>query len=133
VAISQTFVVDWVGCLLFCFAFRPPEYLGITKLETEYVMHCAADTWAFGIVIFAVAFGDLPWDRATCRNHDYTEFKAWGRSVGRLEPFVFLGVGIRKAVVSCLQANPADRMPMSQVLALIDETDELILMEFQDI
>ena len=139
VAMSHTFGVDLVGdvpifvlLVLHIWFNRAPEYIAITKLGTEYVVHRAADTWAFGIVVFAVAFADLPWDKAVDRDPDYVEFKAWGRQVGRLEPFLFLGVEVRKAVVSCLQADPADRMPMSQVIALLDETDELVLLEFQD-
>ena len=58
-------------------SYMPPEYIAITKHETEYVMRCAADKWAFGIVIFAVAFADLPWDKARSNDQDYAEFKAW--------------------------------------------------------
>ena len=58
-------------------AYMPPEYIAVTKHTTEYVVRCAADKWAFGIVIFAVAFADLPWDKATSNNQDYVEFKAW--------------------------------------------------------
>ena len=44
----------------------------------RYVVHRAADEWAFGIVIFAVAFADLPWEMADSRNDVRQLRPFWG-------------------------------------------------------
>jgi serine/threonine protein kinase len=54
--------------------YMPPELLVGQSKTSKHTVTKAQDVWAFGIVMYAVLFADLPWSRADRDDPDFALF-----------------------------------------------------------
>lgn len=58
--------------------YMPPELLVGHSASGSYTLTKEQDVWAFGIVMYAVLFADLPWERADRDDGDFALFAEFG-------------------------------------------------------
>lgn len=119
-------------------AYMPPELIRISSPNAQYTVLKSADVWAFAIVMYAVIFADLPWDKALLQTDpDYTEFVSSCDQylISKMQPWSLLATNMQSTMFRMLAPDPRDRASMSEVAAevrgrwLNDMDDEIMFPE----
>ena len=97
-------------------AYMAPELINRSS-STEYKLKCGQDVWAFGIVLYAVLFQDLPWEKAKPSDEDFSKY--WTKGAKLLYPFNIVSHNMRTLLSSCICINPKERSSMTEVVSYL--------------
>lgn len=92
-----------------------PELVCIRSSRTTYVLDTVYDIWSMGIVLYAIIFADLPWNKARLNNPDFFVFYKSGGVTVDLKPFHLLSRPMRKILKRMLALDPLNRCTMTDV------------------
>jgi serine/threonine protein kinase len=96
-------------------AYMAPELLSRRSTD-PLVLAEAHDTWSFGIILYAMLFGDLPFERARAqKDADFTLFTKHGGVSKNVYPFSLLTDSMADLLGSVLSINAAERPTMVAV------------------
>jgi serine/threonine protein kinase len=96
-------------------AYMAPELLSRRSTE-PLVLAEAHDTWSVGIILYAMLFGDLPFERARAqKDADFTLFIKHGGVSKNVYPFSLLTDSMADMLGSILSINAAERPTMAAV------------------
>mmetsp|Transcript_35329 Transcript_35329/g.92392 ORF Transcript_35329/g.92392 Transcript_35329/m.92392 type:complete len:364 (+) Transcript_35329:119-1210(+) len=93
-------------------AYMAPELLN-RKTTNPYHIEKAQDVWSFGIVLYAVLFADLPWEKAKPKDADFRLFCTLGGVSPRLHPFHFTSAPMMQFLRMVLNIIPKHRPTMA--------------------
>eukprot|EP00038_Savillea_parva_P022779 m.38617 g.38617 ORF g.38617 m.38617 type:complete len:365 (+) comp5680_c0_seq1:141-1235(+) len=93
-------------------AYMAPELLN-RKTTVPYHIEKAQDVWSFGIVLYAVLFADLPWEKAKPKDADFRLFCTLGGVSPRLHPFHFTSPPMMQFLRMVLNIIPKHRPTMA--------------------
>lgn len=93
-------------------AYMAPELLN-RRTANPYKIEKAQDVWSFGIVLYAVLFADLPWEKAKPRDQDFRLFCSKGGVSARLHPFHFTSAPMMQFLGMVLSIIPNHRPTMA--------------------
>eukprot|EP00040_Diaphanoeca_grandis_P040125 m.261328 g.261328 ORF g.261328 m.261328 type:complete len:371 (-) comp41902_c0_seq1:645-1757(-) len=100
-------------------AYMAPELVN-RKQSIPYRIEFAQDVWSIGIVLYAVLFADLPWEKAKPRDKDFHLFCRKGGVSSRLHPFNVVTPPMRQFLGMLLNILPKHRPTMDQVVEFFD-------------
>lgn len=95
-------------------AYMAPELIN-RKHSIPYNIEFAQDVWSVGVVLYAVLFADLPWEKAKPRDKDFNLFCRKGGVTSRLHPFNYVSPPMRQFLGMILNILPTQRPTMDQV------------------
>jgi serine/threonine protein kinase len=96
-------------------AYMAPELLSRRSTD-PLVLAETHDTWSFGIILYAMLFGDLPFERARAqKDADFTLFTKHGGVSKNIYPFSLLTDSMADLLGSVLSINAAERPTMAAV------------------
>lgn len=101
-------------------AYMAPELIN-RRSTNPYKIEPAQDVWAFGIVLYAVLFADLPWEKAKPRDKDFHLFCRKGGVSAKLHPFHFTSEPMRQFLAKLMHIVPKNRPSMEYVANWFDE------------
>lgn len=93
-------------------AYMAPELLN-RKTVNPYSIEKSQDVWSFGIVLYAVLFADLPWEKAKPKDADFRLFCTLGGVSPRLHPFHFTSPPMMQFLRMILNIIPKHRPTMA--------------------
>eukprot|EP00035_Acanthoeca_spectabilis_P022218 m.442608 g.442608 ORF g.442608 m.442608 type:complete len:367 (-) comp18828_c0_seq1:190-1290(-) len=93
-------------------AYMAPELLN-RKTTNPYHIEKSQDVWSFGIVLYAVLFADLPWEKAKPKDADFRLFCTLGGVSPRLHPFHFTSPPMMQFLRMVLNIIPKHRPTMA--------------------
>lgn len=96
-------------------AYMAPELVN-RKHTIPYTIEEAQDVWSVGIVLYAVLFADLPWEKAKPRDKDFHLFCRKGGVSSRLHPFNVVSPPMRQFLSMVLNILPKQRPSMDAVV-----------------
>jgi len=96
--------------------YMPPELLVGKSKFTDYTLEKAQDVWAFGIVMYAVLFADLPWSRADRDDPDFALFAENGIR-DHIGPWCLLSSPLIKLYRQMLIIHPSRRTTFVSIKA----------------
>jgi serine/threonine protein kinase len=99
-------------------AYMAPE---LYVKATEFEVTTAQDVWSFGILLYAIIFADLPWERACLDDKDYALFHKSGGFLGRREQYQAMSYELRVLMSRMLAVNPAQRCTMADVVSFFSK------------
>jgi len=99
-------------------SYMPPELINRVSAST-YTINPAQDIWGFGVVMYAMLFSDLPWERARPRDPDFAFFCKKGGVSVRMHPFQYISPRLRTLVKSILAIVPKNRPSMGTIIEFI--------------
>ena len=94
-------------------AYMGPELVNRSS-STPYKIRANQDTWSFGVLLYAILFQDLPWEKAKMRDGEFAKYCA--RGVNLLYPFNLLTGGMRMLMSQIMSIHPQDRPSMVEVV-----------------
>ena len=94
--------------------YMPPELLVGKSKHTDYSLEKAQDVWAFGIVMYAVLFADLPWCRADRDDADFALFALNGIRE-HMGPWCLLSMPLLKLYRQMLTIHPNARTSFDSI------------------
>jgi len=100
--------------------YMAPEIVHISTPGTEHTVEIAQDVWSFGIILYAVLFNDLPWEKAVAKDPEYANYI--NPAVPDDESSVLmeqLAPDLRRLLAGMLEPNPAARVTMAEVVAFL--------------
>jgi len=103
-------------------AYMAPELVEIRSKTATYKMTPSCDIWGMGIVLYAVLFNDLPWEKAVQKDEDYTYVVEHGGVVAGPKHFGSLAPGMRALMAGMLHPDPAQRIPMAELVEFLSES-----------
>lgn len=95
-------------------AYMAPELVN-RKHTVPYSIEEAQDVWSVGVVLYAVLFADLPWEKAKPRDKDFHLFCRKGGVSSRLHPFNVVSPPMRQFLSMVLNILPKQRPSMAVV------------------
>jgi serine/threonine protein kinase len=104
--------------------YMSPEIVHLVGSQTTHTLTVAQDVWSFGVVLYAVLFNDLPWEKAVDTDPEYAAYafpefvdytSECTKNMEQLSPT------LRTLLVGMLTADPAQRVTMSEVVAFLSE------------
>ena len=95
-------------------AYMAPELLS-RRSATPLRLIEAHDTWSVGIMLYAMVFADLPWEKAKVRDEDFALFAKYGGVSKQLYPFSLLASPIATILSQTLAIRAEDRPSMAAV------------------
>lgn len=95
-------------------AYMAPEVIAAEARGEDRIVDPAVDVWAFGIVVYAVLFADLPWELACVRDADFTEFLSSGGVNSCAYPYSLLSTSMRRMLGRLLAVDPTKRCTMKE-------------------
>ena len=101
-------------------AYMAPELLN-RRSATPLKLIEAHDTWSVGIMIYAMAFADLPWEKAKVRDDDFALFAKHGGVSQQLYPFSLLAAPIAHVLARTMAIHAKDRPSMKAVAAALKD------------
>ena len=101
-------------------AYMAPELLN-RRSATPLQLAEAHDTWSVGIMLYAMCFADLPWEKAKVRDADFALFAAKGGVSQQLYPFSLLASPIANVMAQTMAIRAADRPSMAAVAAALKD------------
>jgi serine/threonine protein kinase len=101
-------------------AYMAPELVN-RKSTTPYHLREAHDVWSFGIVMYAVLFSDLPWEKARPRDEDFKLFCKKGGVSSKLYPFNTVTSAMRALLRGVLAIKASSRPSMAAVIEHMGE------------
>ena len=99
-------------------AYMAPELLN-RRSATPLRLIEAHDTWSVGIMLYAMCFADLPWEKAKVRDEDFALFAAKGGVSDQLYPFSLLSSPIANIMAQTMAIRAEDRPTMAAVAAAL--------------
>lgn len=96
-------------------AYMAPELVN-RKHTIPYTIEESQDVWSVGIVLYAVLFADLPWEKAKPRDKDFHLFCRKGGVSSRLHPFNVVSPPMRQFLSMVLNILPKQRPSMDAVV-----------------
>lgn len=97
-------------------AYMAPELINRSADGPGYTLNPAHDAWALGILLYAILFADLPWEKARIgRDHEFGLYCRKGGVSTSLYPFNLLSSPMRGLMRRLLAVDPAARPSMSKV------------------
>ena len=102
-------------------AYMAPELIN-RRSSTPYTIETANDVWSLGIVLYAVLFADLPWEKAKPRDKDFHLFCRKGGVSAKLHPFHFTSPKMRTFLSRLLHIVPKNRPTMAEVATFFDDS-----------
>jgi serine/threonine protein kinase len=103
-------------------AYMAPELVQITSKTAVYTMTPAQDVWGMGIVLYAVLFADLPWEKAVPKDPDYSCVQEAGGIEAGPMCFGSLAPGMRKLMSGLLHPDPEQRISMAELVTFLSES-----------
>lgn len=103
------------GCPYGTSAYMAPELIKVRSRSAAYSVTKAQDVWSFGVVMYAVLFNDLPWEKASENDADYADMLHQGGIQRGLPQQEVLSVQMRKFMCGMLAVDPAERITMQEV------------------
>jgi len=103
-------------------AYMAPELVQIRSKTATYKMTTASDVWGMGIVLYAVLFNDLPWEKATPKDADYTYTLEHGGVGAGPKHFGSLSPGMKALMAGLLHPDPEQRIPMAELVEFLSES-----------
>jgi len=104
-------------------SYMAHEICKLTSRESKYTMTPGLDVWSFGIVLFAVLFNDLPWEKAKEGDAEFKKVLDEGgvcaKAVSQLE---FLSPEMKELLIGTLQLDPAKRITMDDIVEVLSES-----------
>lgn len=100
-------------------AYMAPELMTKKSKKSIYSLQKEQDVWSMGIVLYAILFADLPWEKARESDPDFALFQAEGGVSRSLYPFNMLSRPMRALLARMLAINPADRCSMKEVVEFL--------------
>lgn len=89
--------------------YMAPELLALGT-DDMYELDLAIDIWSLAIIIFAMLFGQLPWDAATHDDPLYSDFKDMLAANEELDaPWCLMEPNFRHSILAALDENPRHR------------------------
>ena len=101
-------------------AYMAPELIN-RKSTTPYHLREAHDVWAFGIVMYAILFADLPWEKARPRDDDFALYCTKGGVSSKLYPFCTVTKPTRALLSKCLAIKASNRPSMERVVRFLQQ------------
>ena len=99
-------------------AYMAPELLTRDR-AVPYAVTPAIDVWAFAVILYAVLFADLPWEKAKPSDADFALFLKHNGVSSSLHPFSLLSKQMRALLRGCFAVAPAKRSRAKDVHAAI--------------
>ncbi|XP_071435818.1 uncharacterized serine/threonine-protein kinase SBK3-like [Pithys albifrons albifrons] len=101
--------------------YAAPELCQVGRAQA-LPLRPSVDTWAFGVLLFALLTGTFPWAAATCQDHQFQVFQVWQRCTWqaggheKVPPtWRVLGGAAREALQELLRVEPELRCHAGQV------------------
>jgi serine/threonine protein kinase len=98
-----------------------PELVRIRSKSARYHVHPSQDVWGMGIVIYAVLFNDLPWEKALLTDPDYKEVEESGGVASSVANFGSLSAAMRTLLAEMLCSDYMRRCPVSELVDFLAE------------
>ena len=95
-------------------AYMAPELVNRNEPSEPYTVETSQDVWSFGVVMYAVLFADLPWEKARPSDSDFNLFCSLGGVSSRLHPFQHVSAPMRRFMNMLFSFNPKKRPTMVQ-------------------
>ncbi|EDQ85512.1 uncharacterized protein MONBRDRAFT_11801 [Monosiga brevicollis MX1] len=93
-------------------------YLAPEVLQGE-ACSTAQDIWAIALTWYAVLFADLPWDRASRRDSEYSRFTLTRKLPGKAQNIQLLSPKLLELLVAMLNPHPTRRPTLAHVAAFL--------------
>lgn len=100
-------------------AYMSPQLVNRKNLGAPYKLEFSQDVWSFGIVLYAVLFADLPWEKARPSDPDFTLFCSLGGVSSRIHPFQHVSTPMRQFFKMLFSFNPKKRPSMTQCVEFL--------------
>eukprot|EP00038_Savillea_parva_P009047 m.180849 g.180849 ORF g.180849 m.180849 type:complete len:344 (+) comp15120_c0_seq1:157-1188(+) len=100
-------------------AYMSPQLVNRKNNAIPYHLDTSQDVWSFGIVLYAVLFADLPWEKARPTDADFALFCRLGGVSPRVHPFQHVSAPMRKFFRLLLAFNPKKRPTMAQCVEFL--------------
>eukprot|EP00040_Diaphanoeca_grandis_P044665 m.13183 g.13183 ORF g.13183 m.13183 type:complete len:348 (-) comp9620_c0_seq1:56-1099(-) len=101
-------------------SYMPPELVNRRSAD-PYFIAPSQDTWGFGIVMYAMLFSDLPWEKAKPRDNDFAFFCKKGGVSVKMHPFQYISPRLRLLIKSMLAVLPKNRPSMKTVVEFVSK------------
>mmetsp|Transcript_36654 Transcript_36654/g.96001 ORF Transcript_36654/g.96001 Transcript_36654/m.96001 type:complete len:335 (-) Transcript_36654:216-1220(-) len=95
-------------------AYMSPQLVNRRDTTRPYALEAAQDVWSYGVVLYAVLFADLPWEKARPADPDFKLFCELGGVSPRVHPFQHVSGAIRRFFKMLFAFNPKKRPSMQQ-------------------
>jgi calcium-dependent protein kinase len=105
-------------------AYMSPQLVGRKNLQKSYTLEMSQDVWSFGIVLYAVLFADLPWEKARPSDQDFALFCNLGGVSSRIHPFQHVSSSMRKFFRMIFAFNPQKRPTMPQCVEFLNRSTQ---------
>jgi len=102
-------------------AYMAPELVSIRSKTARYQVHPTQDVWGMGIVIYAVLFNDLPWEKALMTDPDYREVEEHGGVMSSVGNFGLLSAAMQTLLAEMLCSDYQRRCPISELVEFLAE------------
>ena len=99
-----------------------PELIRVRSRSAKYHISKTQDVWSFGIVMFAVLFNDLPWEKASDTDADFVDMMRAGGMTQGLPQKDVLSIAMQQLMCGMLAVDPADRIGMHEVCDFLSES-----------
>ena len=96
-------------------AYMAPELIN-RRSTTPYQLQEAQDVWSFGIILYAILFSDLPWEKARLKDDDFKLFCKKGGVSSSLYPFNTVASPMRALLRGVLAIKASQRPTMTDVI-----------------
>jgi serine/threonine-protein kinase Chk1 len=97
--------------------YMAPEQIQCDTMKQPYEYTSAADVWGIGIVLYAMLFADLPWEKASATDKDFARFCRRGGFKRSRQPFNMLSPRLFDILSRMLAVDPRHRCTMDEVVA----------------
>jgi serine/threonine protein kinase len=97
--------------------YMAPEQIQCDAMKQPYEYNTSADVWGIGIVLYAMLFADLPWERASPTDKDFARFCRRGGFKRSRQPFNMLSPRLFDILSRMLAVDPRSRCSMDEVVA----------------
>eukprot|EP00049_Salpingoeca_infusionum_P022052 m.5224 g.5224 ORF g.5224 m.5224 type:complete len:375 (-) comp4861_c2_seq1:303-1427(-) len=111
--------------------YMSPEQIYCDSANIPYEYHPAADVWGLGIVLYAMLFADLPWERAASTDRDFAKFCRRGGFKRSRQPFNMLSVPLYDMLSRMLSVDPHTRCTMVEVVEFFATPTPWFVVEVQ--
>ena len=96
-------------------AYMAPELIN-RRSSTPYHLQEAQDVWSFGIILYAILFSDLPWEKARLKDEDFKLFCKKGGVSSSLYPFNTVASPMRALLRGVLAIKASQRPSMVDII-----------------
>ena len=101
-------------------SYMAPEALLDDRAGRPHHATCRQDVWSLGILLYAMLFADLPWDRAVIADPDFCKFAREGGVQRDIYPYTLLSNDLRTLLNRMLAVDPSKRCDIGDVIAFLN-------------